>query len=64
MAEIPWSPLARGQLTKRDTRGSLRHEKDPFSRCLYLEQDDEIVGEVAAVAAERGIPWRRWHCPG
>lgn len=56
VAVIPWSPLARGRLTKRDTSGSLRNEKDPFSRSLYLEDDDRIVAVVEEVARERDCP--------
>ncbi len=56
---IPWSPLARGKLTRDwdDTTG--RSETDQFGQTLYRqteESDRKIVDAVAAIATERGIP--------
>ena len=57
---IPWSPLARGKLTRAwDDAGSGRSETDEFGQTLYRqteESDRKIVDAVAAVAAARGIP--------
>jgi aryl-alcohol dehydrogenase-like predicted oxidoreductase len=52
---IPWSPLARGRLTRAWEATSARSETDEFGRTLYLDSDRHIVDAVAAVAAERGI---------
>jgi aryl-alcohol dehydrogenase-like predicted oxidoreductase len=51
---IPWSPLARGRLTRAWEATSARSETDEFGRTLYLDSDRHIVDAVAAVAAERG----------
>jgi 1-deoxyxylulose-5-phosphate synthase len=53
---IPWSPLARGRLTRPWDTSTARSETDEFGQQLYLDDDRRIVEEVAAVAAERGIP--------
>ncbi len=52
---IPWSPLARGRLTRDWDESSARAETDEFGRTLYQETDRNIVEAVAAVAAERGV---------
>jgi aryl-alcohol dehydrogenase-like predicted oxidoreductase len=53
---IPWSPLARGRLTRPwDTRTE-RSETDAFGRSLYAEGDRRIVEAVADVAGARGVP--------
>jgi aryl-alcohol dehydrogenase-like predicted oxidoreductase len=52
---IPWSPLARGRLTRDwDDRSTHRSAGDAFGRNLYPDSDRAIVDEVAKVAAERG----------
>lgn len=53
---IPWSPLARGRLTRPWDATSARSETDEFGRTLYQEQDRSIVEAVASVAAARGLP--------
>jgi len=53
---IPWSPLARGRLTRDWDAGSARSETDEFGKTLYLDSDRLIVERVAEVAAERGVP--------
>jgi aryl-alcohol dehydrogenase-like predicted oxidoreductase len=57
---IPWSPLARGRLTRDwDDAGSGRSETDTFGNTLYRQTEDsdrKIVDAVAAVAAARGVP--------
>ncbi len=54
---IPWSPLARGRLTRDPDETTTRSQTDEFGKTLYTSPDDaEIVAAVAAVAAERGVP--------
>jgi len=52
---IPWSPLARGKLTRDWDSSTARAETDPFGKSLYVETDREIVERVAEVAAARGV---------
>ena len=56
VAVLPWSPLARGRLT-RDWDGTTeRSRSDAFGRDLYQAASDRtIVGRVAEVASERGV---------
>jgi aryl-alcohol dehydrogenase (NADP+) len=53
---IPWSPLARGRLTRPWDAATARTETDEFGKTLYLDQDAAIVEAVARVAAARGVP--------
>ena len=53
---IPWSPLARGRLTRDWDESSARAETDEFGKTLYHESDRDIVDAVAAVAGERDVP--------
>ena len=53
---IPWSPLARGRLTRPWDATSARSETDEFGRTLYKDEDRSIVEAVAAVGQGRGIP--------
>jgi aryl-alcohol dehydrogenase-like predicted oxidoreductase len=56
---IPWSPLARGLLTRPRARGdgpTVRSTNDPHADRLYAEADWEIVDEVERIAAARGVP--------
>jgi aryl-alcohol dehydrogenase-like predicted oxidoreductase len=52
---IPWSPLARGRLTRDWDETTTRSETDEFGRALYPEGDRVIVDEVAKIAAARGV---------
>jgi aryl-alcohol dehydrogenase-like predicted oxidoreductase len=55
---IPWSPLARGRLTRDWDEGSARSETDEFGKTLYAktaEADRRVVERVAAMASERGV---------
>ena len=52
---IPWSPLARGRLTREWDAGTARSETDAFGKTLYLDSDRTIVERVAQVAAQRGV---------
>ena len=51
---IPWSPLARGRLTRDWDETSRRGESDARSRTLYQDTDRQIVDVVAEVAEARG----------
>ncbi len=56
---VPWSPLARGRLTRDWNETTNRFEKDEFGKTLYAATEDadrRIVARVAEVAAERGVP--------
>ena len=56
---IPWSPMARGRLTRDWDTTSARAETDEFGRVLYektAHADRRVVEAVAAVAARRGVP--------
>ena len=56
---IPWSPLARGVLTRpRDkTKGTTtRSVNDPHADRLYALADWDIVDAVERVAGDRGVP--------
>jgi 1-deoxyxylulose-5-phosphate synthase len=57
IAVLPWSPLARGRLTRDWDETSERQNTDAFGKTLYgLESDKKIAGEVAEVAKARGVP--------
>jgi aryl-alcohol dehydrogenase-like predicted oxidoreductase len=56
---IPWSPLARGRLTRDWSEQTERERTDDLMGPLYaktLESDRAIVDQVAAIAARRGVP--------
>jgi 1-deoxyxylulose-5-phosphate synthase len=53
---IPWSPLARGKLTRDWSEGTNRSEKDEFGKTLYRDSDADVVAAVARVAERRGVP--------
>ncbi|HEX9338123.1 MAG TPA: aldo/keto reductase, partial [Pseudonocardiaceae bacterium] len=53
---IPWSPLARGKLTRDWDESTARAETDEFGKSLYTDTDRVIVDRVAEVAAARGVP--------
>ena len=53
---IPWSPLARGRLTRDWDDATSRSETDEFGKGLYKPEDQVIVERVAEVARELGAP--------
>jgi 1-deoxyxylulose-5-phosphate synthase len=60
IAVIPWSPLARGRLT-RAWKGETtkRSETDGFAKILYTateEADRKVVDRLGEVAEKRGVP--------
>ncbi|WNS45313.1 aldo/keto reductase [Paenibacillus sp. MMS20-IR301] len=59
IAVIPYSPLASGRLTRDWAESTLRSETDQVQKSKYdatADTDRLIVEQVAAIAAERGIP--------
>jgi 1-deoxyxylulose-5-phosphate synthase len=52
---IPWSPLARGRLTRKWDDETERSRTDEFGKRLYSEDDRAIVDAVANVAEKRAI---------
>jgi len=53
---LPWSPLARGRLTREWDETTNRMEADEFGKTLYTPADRKIVERVTEVAAQRGVP--------
>ncbi len=56
---LPWSPLARGRLTRPWDEQTLRTRTDNYGSMLFAaskEADRKVVESVAAVAAARGVP--------
>jgi 1-deoxyxylulose-5-phosphate synthase len=52
---IPWSPLARGMLTRDRSAVTSRSETDEFGKTLYGQANLDIVDRVAEIAAARGV---------
>ncbi|MFZ4237990.1 aldo/keto reductase [Streptomyces murinus] len=52
---LPWSPLARGRLTRDWGTVTERSEHDVFGGKLYQEGDCAIVEAVTRIAGERGV---------
>ncbi|MBO9099961.1 MULTISPECIES: aldo/keto reductase [unclassified Rhizobium] len=58
IAVIPWSPLARGRLTRDWNESTSRQESDQFGKTLYnqaVESDRQIIDAVGALAKARGV---------
>jgi aryl-alcohol dehydrogenase-like predicted oxidoreductase len=56
---MPWSPLARGRLTRPWNETTERTESDTFAKTLYehtADADRKVVEAVARVASHRGVP--------
>ena len=53
---IPWSPLARGRLTRDWDEETTRSQTDEFGSNLYRPGDRLIVEQVARIASERQVP--------
>jgi aryl-alcohol dehydrogenase-like predicted oxidoreductase len=56
---VPWSPLARGRLTRDWNEHTYREETDEAGRQFYAgvaEADKAVVEAVGRVAAARGVP--------
>jgi aryl-alcohol dehydrogenase-like predicted oxidoreductase len=52
---IPWSPLARGRLTRDAQASTHRSQQDPFGERAARPEDGPVISAVAEVAAERGV---------
>lgn len=55
---LPWSPLARGRLTRDWDQTTARSDTDAFGKTLYRNEEEanrQIVAAVAAVAERRGV---------
>ncbi len=64
IAVIPWSPLARGRLTRPWDAATARSETDEFGSSLYRDEDAQIVARTLEVAeglgtspAQVGLAW-------
>jgi len=56
---LPWSPLARGRLTRPWNSETARTQTDLYGNKLYqaaIDADRKIVEQVASIAAARGVP--------
>ncbi|NEA52036.1 aldo/keto reductase [Streptomyces sp. SID10815] len=53
---LPWSPLARGRLTREWGTATHRSDTDDFGSTLYAEGDRAVVETVTRIAEERGVP--------
>jgi aryl-alcohol dehydrogenase-like predicted oxidoreductase len=56
---LPWSPLARGRLTRPWAQVTNRTQTDFYGNKLYAATeaaDRAVVERVGAIAAERGVP--------
>jgi aryl-alcohol dehydrogenase-like predicted oxidoreductase len=57
IAVIPWSPLARGVLTRprENQHDTDRSQSDAFGKTLYSEKDYQTVDRVTELAKKRGV---------
>lgn len=58
---IPWSPLARGRLTRpwEETPSTERAATDEVGKAFYaktMEADHQVVDRVTEISRERGLP--------
>jgi aryl-alcohol dehydrogenase-like predicted oxidoreductase len=56
---VPWSPLARGRLTRPPETATIRSRTDEFGTRLYAtttEADGKVIGRVREIAAVHGVP--------
>lgn len=65
---IPWSPLARGRLTRPFGETTVRSETDVVGKALYKAEDAAdraVIDALADLAARRGVPMASlglaWH---
>jgi 1-deoxyxylulose-5-phosphate synthase len=56
---IPWSPLARGRLTRDWDEKTTRSQTDEVGSNLYRPGGRVIVEQVARIAADRQVPRAR-----
>jgi 1-deoxyxylulose-5-phosphate synthase len=56
---IPWSPLARGRLTRDWSKDTKRSQNDAFAQKMYEnteEHDKKVIEVVRRIAEARGVP--------
>jgi aryl-alcohol dehydrogenase-like predicted oxidoreductase len=56
---LPWSPLARGRLTRAWATETARTRTDEYGNKLYVsavESDRKVIEQVASIAAARSVP--------
>jgi aryl-alcohol dehydrogenase-like predicted oxidoreductase len=57
---IPWSPLARGRLTRAwQSESTKRFETDLFAKNMYAKSEDadhQVVDRLGQIAEQRGVP--------
>jgi aryl-alcohol dehydrogenase-like predicted oxidoreductase len=56
---LPWSPLARGRLTRAWEESTERTRTDKYGSTLYVsdvEADRRVIEKVAEIATARGVP--------
>ncbi|HZR02245.1 MAG TPA: aldo/keto reductase [Burkholderiales bacterium] len=59
IAVIPWSPMARGRLTRNWNEQTERQRTDDMMGKLYPQSDEadrKVAEQVAAIATKRGVP--------
>jgi aryl-alcohol dehydrogenase-like predicted oxidoreductase len=59
IAVVPWSPLARGRLTREWDSETARTRTDEYGNKLYVDAvdaDRKVVEQVARIAAARAVP--------
>jgi aryl-alcohol dehydrogenase-like predicted oxidoreductase len=60
VAVIPWSPLARGRLTRAwKSESTLRSDTDVFGNAMYArteEADRAVIDRLGEIAEKRGVP--------
>lgn len=55
---LPWSPLARGRLTRNSDESTQRLRTDQYGSKLYVSEidaDRRVIEAVASIAAKRGV---------
>jgi aryl-alcohol dehydrogenase-like predicted oxidoreductase len=56
---LPWSPLARGRLTRSPSETTMRADTDVYGKTLYVGSeaaDERVIEQVAKLALDRGLP--------
>ncbi|NVZ99241.1 aldo/keto reductase [Pseudomonas gingeri] len=59
VALMPWSPLARGRLTRPHGQQTARSQSDEFGKSVLDATDlvdSQVIGAVEQIARERGVP--------
>ncbi|MCU1548759.1 MAG: aldo/keto reductase [Arthrobacter sp.] len=56
VGSIPWSPLAKGRLTRPWGKSTNRADTDPMQRRFFSDDDQPITDAVQEVAQELGVP--------